>query len=107
MAASSLFLRASSFSLARARNFFRCEAQSIQQRVHGLAQLHCSFVHPNIVEVASKLKEHRERLKLCLPLITPPQGRHIRHCGSPSCVCIPPLCWSQVVYVRLTADEKA
>src|SRR5262249_61309459 len=82
MAASSLFLWASSFSLARVRNFFRCEAQSIQQRVHGLAQLHCGFVHPKIVEVASKLKEHRERLKLCLPLLTPvkgPQGRYIRH----------------------------
>src|SRR5262249_35935237 len=38
MAASSPFLWASSFSLARVRNFFRCEAQSIQQRVHGLAQ---------------------------------------------------------------------
>src|SRR5215468_551112 len=110
MAASSLFLWASSFSLARVRNFFRCEAQSIQQRVHGLAQLHCGFVHPKIVEVASKLKEHRERLKLCLPLITPvkgPQGRHIRNCASPSCVCIPVLCWSQVVYVRLTADEMS
>src|SRR5262249_13933728 len=110
MAASSLFLWVLSFSLARVRNFFGCDAQSIQQRVHGLAQLHCGFVHPKIVEVACKLKEHRERLKLCLPLITPvkgPQGRPIRHCGSPSCVRIPRLCWFQVVYVRLTADEMS
>src|SRR5262245_29027893 len=64
----------SSFSLARFRNLFRCEAQSIHQRVHGLAQLHCGLVHPKIVEVAYKLKENRERLKLCLPLTTPVKG---------------------------------